>query len=33
MEEKILLIGKLIQAGIDGEAQALKDSNRELAEI
>ena len=33
MEEKILLIGKLIQEGIEGEAEALKDYNRELAEI
>ena len=30
MEEKILLIGKLIQEGIEGEAEALKDYNREL---
>lgn len=33
MEEKILLIGKLIQEGIEGEAEALKDYNRKLAEI
>ena len=33
MEEKILFIGKLIQEGIEGEAEALKDYNRELAEI
>lgn len=31
MEEKILLIGKLIQEGIEGEAEALKDYNREFA--